>query len=45
MRERNHLEDVGINASIIFKSILTKSDGRTWNGSTSLRIGTGGGLL
>jgi hypothetical protein len=29
VRERNHLEDVGVNASIIFKSILTKSAGRT----------------
>ena len=45
MRERNQLEDAGVDASIIFKSILTESAGRTWTGLTSLRIGTGCGLL
>jgi hypothetical protein len=29
MRERNHLEDAGVDASIIFKRILTESAGRT----------------
>jgi len=45
MRERNHLEDVGVDASIILKSILMKSDGRTWTGLISHRIGTGVGPL
>ena len=45
LRERNHVEDPGIDGRIILKGIFRKWDRRVWIGLSSLRIGTGGGLL
>jgi len=44
-RERNHLEDPGLDVMIIFIWIFRKWDVRVWTGSVWLRIGTGGGHL
>jgi len=45
LRERDHLEDPGINGRIISRLIFRKWNGRAWTGLIWLRIGTGGGLL
>jgi len=42
---RDHLEDLGINAKIIFEYILGKLGGKFWTGYILLRIGTSGRLL
>jgi hypothetical protein len=42
---KNHMEDPGVDGTIILKSIFMKWDGGTWTGLIWLRIGTGGGLL
>jgi hypothetical protein len=39
MREREHLEDLGIE-SIMLKWIFKKGDGEAWTGCVWLRIGT-----
>ena len=41
LRERNHLEDPGIDGRIL-RWIFTKWDERAWTGMIWLRIGTGG---
>jgi len=45
LRERDHLEERGVNGRIILRWILRKWDVGVWNGSSWLRIGTGGGRL
>ena len=43
--ERDHLECLGLDASIILKWIIKKWDWKSWTGIIQLRIGTGGGHL
>ena len=45
LRERDHLEDTGVDGSIILRWIFRKWDVGVWTGSRWLRIGTGGGHL
>jgi hypothetical protein len=42
---KNHLEDPGVDGRAILICILRNSDVRVWNGSSWLRIVTGGGHL
>ena len=42
---RNHLEDPGVDGSIILRWTFRKWDMGVWTGSSWLRIGTGGGHL
>jgi len=42
LRERDHLEDLGVDGRIILRWILRKWDVAAWTGSSWLRIGTGG---
>jgi hypothetical protein len=43
VRERDNLEDLDVDGSIILKLILKKWDGEPWSGLIWLRTGTGGG--
>jgi hypothetical protein len=43
LRERDHLEEAGVDGRIILRLIFRKWDVEAWNGSIWLRIGTGGG--
>ena len=43
--EREHLEDPGVDESIILRWVFRKWNVKVWTGSTWLRIGTGGGHL
>ena len=44
LRERDHLEDPGVDSRIILRWIFGKWDG-AWPGLMWLKIGTGGGHL
>jgi hypothetical protein len=44
LRERDHLEDLGVAQRMILKCIFNKQDDG-WTGLIWLRIGTGGGHL
>jgi len=45
MRERDHLGDPGVEVRIELRWMLRVWDVGVWNGSSWLRIGTGGGQL
>jgi hypothetical protein len=45
LRERDHLEDPGVDGRKIISRIFKKWDGGTRTGLILLRIGTGNGLL
>jgi len=45
LRERDHLEDLGVDNKIILKWIFNKWNGGVWTGLIWLRIGIGAGLL
>ena len=45
LRERNHLEDPGVDGRIMLRWIFGKWDVWVWIGSSWLRIGTSGGHL
>jgi len=42
LMERDHLEDPGINGSIILRLMFRKWDVSAWTGLVWLRVGTGG---
>jgi len=42
---KNHLDDPGVDGSIILRRILRNCDVGVWTGSSWLRIGAGGGHL
>ena len=44
-KERDHLEDTGVDCMIILSWIFRKGNVGAWNGSVWLRIWTGGGKL
>jgi hypothetical protein len=45
LRERDYLEDLGIDGRIILKLIAKKWKEEAWTGLVSLGIGTGSGLV
>jgi len=45
LRERDHLEDPGVDERIILRWIFRKWDFGAWTGWSWIRIGTGGGHL
>jgi hypothetical protein len=45
LKERDHLENQGVNGRIILQWIFRKWDVGAWTGSLCLWIGTGGGHL
>jgi hypothetical protein len=44
LRERDHLEDLGVDERIILRCIVRKWDVSAWMGLIWFRIGTDGGL-
>jgi len=45
LRERDHLEDPGVDRRIILRWIFRKWDVAVWTALSWLRVGTGGGHL
>jgi hypothetical protein len=45
LKERDYLEDPGVDVRIILRWIFRKWDVGVWTGLSWFRIGTGGGLL
>jgi len=45
LKESGHLEDPGVDGTIILRRIFRKLDVVAWTRLIWLRIGTGGGLL
>ena len=45
LRDRDHLEEPGIDARTILTWFFKKQDGKAWTQLLWLRIGTDGGLL
>jgi len=45
LRERDRLENPGVDRRIILRRIFRKWNMEVWTGSSWLRIGTGGGYL
>ena len=45
LRDRDQLEDVGVDGRIILKGVFRKWNEEAWAGLIWLRIGTGGGRL
>jgi len=45
LKERDYLDDLGVDKWIIIKCIFNKRNGGTWTALVLLGVGTGGGLL